>query len=60
MNTPAAEKAGVQIMARNHFAICALGPRWLYMPPKGKCNEHKPEPADVVSKRLDWLSKDKA
>lgn len=59
-NTPAAEKEGVRIMARNHFAVCSLGPRWVFMPPTGKCNDWKAAPADVVSKRVEWLEKDKA
>lgn len=44
-------------MAKHHMAVCNLGPLYTYMPPKGKCNEHKPAPADVVSKRIEWLEK---
>lgn len=56
-NTPAAEKEGVRMMARNHLAVCSLGPRWVYMPPTGKCNQHKQAEAKVVEQRVKWLEK---
>lgn len=47
-------------MAKHHMAVCNLGPKWQFMPPTGKCNDWKAAPADVVSKRVEWLSKEKS
>lgn len=44
-------------MAKQWLAPCLLGPRWTYQPPQGKCNEHRPAPADVVQGRKAWLGK---
>lgn len=44
-------------MAKHHMAVCNLGPTWVYMPPGGKCNGHKPAAADVVAARVVWLEK---
>jgi hypothetical protein len=43
-------------MAKQQFAVCALGPRWQFLPPQGTCEKHKPAPPEVVQSRLRWLS----
>lgn len=44
-------------MARSHFARCALGPAWSFLPPQQTCGRHKPLAADAAAVRLAWLAK---
>lgn len=46
-----------KLMAKQHFARCALGPAWQFRPPKQTCGRHKPLAADAVAVRLAWLAK---
>lgn len=44
-------------MAAHHLAVCNLGPLWVFMPPTGKCSQHKQAEAKVVEQRVKWLEK---
>lgn len=44
-------------MSSDGMAVCNLGPVWTVYPPTHKCNEYRAAPADVVSKRVEWLEK---
>lgn len=44
-------------MAKHGLCICALGPRWQFLPPQHTCPKHKPVAADVQAARVVWLGK---
>ena len=43
-------------MAKQGFALCAIGPVWKYLAPQHTCQKHKPAEESVVSARVAWLS----
>ena len=43
--------------ARMGFGLCALGPKWQYLPPKGGCTNFAASAAEVVAARLAWLTR---
>jgi hypothetical protein len=42
-------------MARQGFAICALGPRYTFNSPHHTCAKHEPAEAKAVEARRKWL-----
>lgn len=45
------------MMAKHHFAICALGPLWRFLPPQATCERFSPALEHVVAQRAKWLAK---
>jgi hypothetical protein len=41
-------------MARHHFARCAHGPAWKYLPPLQTCDKHAPVDDAKAAQRLAW------
>jgi hypothetical protein len=46
-------------MAKVKMAICALGPRWTFLPPHRTCDRHAPASAEICEARAKWLAKAK-
>jgi len=44
-------------MAAHRLAICALGEKWTFLPPRATCEKHKPLPVEQSAARVTWLAK---
>jgi hypothetical protein len=46
-------------MAKVKMAICALGPRWVFLDATKTCPRHAPASAEICEARAKWLAKAK-
>lgn len=44
-------------MAKHGLCLCALGPRWTFLPPQHTCQKHKPVPPEMEAARVKWLER---